>query len=604
MSNYTKSTNFATKDGLVSGNPLKIVRGTEIDTEFNNIATAVNSKADSANPTFTGTVTVSGTLSGVGSDEITFLQAGAGAVTSTAQAKMREVQLSVKDFGAVGNGVTDDTAAVQAAIAQAKVLGGATVYFPNGTYLVSANFELGMASYNNTEGAVSVVGQNRAKTIIVPSLSGTAALFSITGGNLNYRSFAVIQELTIDPQVFKGGNGCAIRIDSTVGNVIRDVTIYSMRYGVWMIAGASFGGAGWVELNDFQNVTTEYCDECWRLEQGAGNTNPVPSHGYNNWRNCLGNVYAVGSTAGGGVRQIFFHIVNNTCNFYNSNFEFYCNTQDGGILVQANGNGGGPLGVGRVGLTPSNRGSMQVESSGACYLTGSRRFWWQGLFSYVSSNLYDVAGISISSPGESVFQCDNYTFSGEDMNTPALVDRFTDAVLNPSYPIARSGQNSPMIAVEDNGLRRGAVIYADSSDTGAVFGLGLRSAGNKLQQIVLAWWQNINGKLLANKYGFRVYSDTVALTTTASTFAAFPSLAGAFTVTVKGTSNDFPGYVFAVARSAAFGTVQVATLAAAAKTTTLETITIAWPANSGITLSVSGAAANGNYYVSMVGVTQ
>jgi len=46
VSNYTKSTNFATKDTLPSGNPLKIVRGTEIDTEFNNIATAVNSKAD------------------------------------------------------------------------------------------------------------------------------------------------------------------------------------------------------------------------------------------------------------------------------------------------------------------------------------------------------------------------------------------------------------------------------------------------------------------------------------------------------------------------------------------------------------------------------
>lgn len=56
--NYTKSTNFATKDSLSSGNPLKIVRGTEIDTEFNNIATAVNSKSDSLSPTFTGTVTV------------------------------------------------------------------------------------------------------------------------------------------------------------------------------------------------------------------------------------------------------------------------------------------------------------------------------------------------------------------------------------------------------------------------------------------------------------------------------------------------------------------------------------------------------------------
>jgi hypothetical protein len=135
MSNYTKSTNFATKDGLVSGNPLKIVRGTEIDTEFNNIATAVNSKADSANPTFTGTVTVSGTLSGVGSDELTFLQAGTGAVTRTAQAKMREL-VSVKDFGAVGDGIVDDTAAIQVAINAVGSSGG-TVYFPSGTYLIS-----------------------------------------------------------------------------------------------------------------------------------------------------------------------------------------------------------------------------------------------------------------------------------------------------------------------------------------------------------------------------------------------------------------------------------------------------------------------------------
>ena len=51
---YTKSTNFATKDNLSSGNPLKIVKGTEIDTEFNNIATAVATKADLASPTLTG----------------------------------------------------------------------------------------------------------------------------------------------------------------------------------------------------------------------------------------------------------------------------------------------------------------------------------------------------------------------------------------------------------------------------------------------------------------------------------------------------------------------------------------------------------------------
>jgi len=58
MSNYTKATNFATKDTLTSGDPLKIVKGTEINTEFDNISTAIATKSDTASPTFTGTVTI------------------------------------------------------------------------------------------------------------------------------------------------------------------------------------------------------------------------------------------------------------------------------------------------------------------------------------------------------------------------------------------------------------------------------------------------------------------------------------------------------------------------------------------------------------------
>jgi hypothetical protein len=62
-----------------------------------------------------------GTISSV---DVTFLQAGTSAVLRTAQAKMRD-EVSVLDFGAVGNGVTDDTAAIQAALNTGK-----DVYFP------------------------------------------------------------------------------------------------------------------------------------------------------------------------------------------------------------------------------------------------------------------------------------------------------------------------------------------------------------------------------------------------------------------------------------------------------------------------------------------
>ena len=67
MSNYTKATNFAIKDSLNTGNPSKIIKGTEVNTEFDNIASAVSSKLDANNGALTGTatavnLTVSGTF--------------------------------------------------------------------------------------------------------------------------------------------------------------------------------------------------------------------------------------------------------------------------------------------------------------------------------------------------------------------------------------------------------------------------------------------------------------------------------------------------------------------------------------------------------------
>jgi hypothetical protein len=70
MTDYTKSTNFATKDSLLSGNPLKIVKGTELDTEFNNIATSIATKADLASPALTGSPTAPTASAGTSSTQI------------------------------------------------------------------------------------------------------------------------------------------------------------------------------------------------------------------------------------------------------------------------------------------------------------------------------------------------------------------------------------------------------------------------------------------------------------------------------------------------------------------------------------------------------
>lgn len=55
MSDYNKITNFTIKDSLPSGNTSKIIKGTEIDNEFNAIQSSISSKADTNSPSFTGT---------------------------------------------------------------------------------------------------------------------------------------------------------------------------------------------------------------------------------------------------------------------------------------------------------------------------------------------------------------------------------------------------------------------------------------------------------------------------------------------------------------------------------------------------------------------
>jgi hypothetical protein len=84
MTQYVKSTSFASKDALPQGNPLKIVKGTEIDTEFNNIAVAVATKADLLNPVFAGTPTAATAALGTSTTQIATTAFVAAAVNKVA----------------------------------------------------------------------------------------------------------------------------------------------------------------------------------------------------------------------------------------------------------------------------------------------------------------------------------------------------------------------------------------------------------------------------------------------------------------------------------------------------------------------------------------
>jgi microcystin-dependent protein len=81
MTDYTKTTDFASKDALSTGNPAKIVKGTEIDDELVAISGAVASKADKASPTFTGTPAAPTAASGTSTTQIATTAFAMGATT-------------------------------------------------------------------------------------------------------------------------------------------------------------------------------------------------------------------------------------------------------------------------------------------------------------------------------------------------------------------------------------------------------------------------------------------------------------------------------------------------------------------------------------------
>lgn len=77
------------------------------------------------------------TNAGIQSSKLSFTQAGTGAVARTVLSKLQE-RLSAADFNAKGDGITDDTAALSAAINEANVLGTVVQLTPGSTYIISA----------------------------------------------------------------------------------------------------------------------------------------------------------------------------------------------------------------------------------------------------------------------------------------------------------------------------------------------------------------------------------------------------------------------------------------------------------------------------------
>jgi hypothetical protein len=195
MTNYVKNTDFAAKDTLASGNPLKTIKGTEFDVEFNNLATASATKANIAAPTFTGVPSAPTATSGNNTTQLAttafvtnavsgtdYLSKSGGAMTGaiTTNSTFDGVDIATRDGVLTSTTNTANTANTTAAAALAKSGGAMT-----GAITTNSTFDGRDVATDGTKlDTVATNANNYTLPSTLPASMLTGALPAISGALL------------------------------------------------------------------------------------------------------------------------------------------------------------------------------------------------------------------------------------------------------------------------------------------------------------------------------------------------------------------------------------------------------------------------------------
>lgn len=171
MSDYNKATNFTAKDTLPTGNAGKIVKGTEIDTEFTAIASAIASKADINSPAFTGTPTAPTATSGANTTQLAntiFVKAAIDALGNMSLQNKTAVDIT----GGTITGITD-LAVADGGTGQSTYTSGQLLIGNSGGGLTKAALTAGSnITITNGDGAITIAAG-----------AGSSGVTSVATGN-------------------------------------------------------------------------------------------------------------------------------------------------------------------------------------------------------------------------------------------------------------------------------------------------------------------------------------------------------------------------------------------------------------------------------------
>ena len=160
--------------------------GSDIDLNSNDLLNA-NTVRTSSLYLDGNLLTTSSAAAAPNANAVSYNQGSTGSVARTVEAKFKD-SISVKDFGAVGDGSTDDTTKIQAALTAAS--GSKNVYLPAGTYIVSTTIYIPSNTFFFGDGKNSVIkmvsSQGRNTTVVM------------TGFRNNKRENIVIKDMMID----------------------------------------------------------------------------------------------------------------------------------------------------------------------------------------------------------------------------------------------------------------------------------------------------------------------------------------------------------------------------------------------------------------------
>ena len=217
MSNYTKTVNFAAKDALTTGDANKIVKGTEIDTEFNNIATAVATKYDSSstvpitsggtgattaatavsnlgalpalNPSYTGTLTGGTGVINIGSGQLG-KDANVNLLVGTTAATLSTNTFTIaaaKPALVLGNSTTADSSVLLTLIKAGATASTSQLYM-SFSYNSGSNGNGGISGNGDTQAAFFTTSDARLKENIVDLPSQLANIMALRPVEFDYKA--------------------------------------------------------------------------------------------------------------------------------------------------------------------------------------------------------------------------------------------------------------------------------------------------------------------------------------------------------------------------------------------------------------------------------